>query len=265
MSWPSTRLRTVTVLNAVTVPRPLKYTGRSPRWAVATTTGTTNPPPAPWRPCPLPPPPGAPGPCASVLVRDPRKYQKPTAMRTAKATTHTQRWPFDPGSRPTGRSPEGIGPGGLALKWPIHMLLYCMVMRASVPLARHSGETPGGSRGPAKASRKSLLIPTVGRLAGIKGYEGRCYLFSVFGDKSACTNGGWTVHYRAFGCFPAEQSGNLDVTGGGSTHSCGSIGDHVQGLRNRNTDRCAVGDGWRLVLLHDGMGAGRGGRPTYAV
>src|ERR1700732_2922563 len=63
--------------------------------------------------------------------------------------------------------------------------------------------------------------------------------FLSFGDKSACTNGGWTVHYRAFGCFPGEQSGNLDVAGGGSTNSCGRIVDHVQGLRNRNNDRGA--------------------------
>src|SRR5882762_2590930 len=125
--WPSTRLRTVTVLKAVTVPRPLKYTGRSPRWALATTTGTTKPPaPAPCRPGPLPvlAPPAPPGPCASVLERDPRKYQKATAMTTAKATIHNQRWPFEPDSPPRGRSPDGFGPIGLALKWPIHMLLY---------------------------------------------------------------------------------------------------------------------------------------------
>src|ERR1700726_2407883 len=180
--WPSTRLRTVTVLNAVTVPSPLKYTGRSPRIAFATTTGTTNPAaPPPWRPCPLPPPPGVPGPCASVLACDPRKYQTPMAIRTAKPMIHNQRWPLAPGSRPRRGSPEGFGPAGLAFKWPIHMLLNCREMRASLPLARHFGGDARRLQLPAKAYRETLLIPRIGRLKGGKGYESDCELSSVRG------------------------------------------------------------------------------------
>src|SRR5262249_47105413 len=41
-SWPSTRLLTVTVLKAVTVPSPVRYTGISPCRAVAATTGTAG-------------------------------------------------------------------------------------------------------------------------------------------------------------------------------------------------------------------------------
>ena len=40
-SWPSTRLFTLTVLEAVTLPSPLRNTGTSRRSAVATATGTT--------------------------------------------------------------------------------------------------------------------------------------------------------------------------------------------------------------------------------
>src|SRR5712692_8692326 len=40
-SCPSTRLFTLTVLEAVTLPRPFRYTGTSRRSAVATATGTT--------------------------------------------------------------------------------------------------------------------------------------------------------------------------------------------------------------------------------
>src|SRR6266404_6409932 len=168
---PSTRLCTVTVLNAVTVPSPLKYTGRSPRCAVATTTGTTNPPaPAPCRPCPLPDPPGAAGPCASVLACDPRKYQKPTAPIAAKAMIHNQ-WPFDAGSRRTGRSPEGSGPAGLALKWPIHTLLRWIVVRASMPLARNWGKRQEAPVDWPNPYRTTLLIRRIGRLAEGKGYE----------------------------------------------------------------------------------------------
>ena len=151
--WPSTRLRTVTVLNAVTVPSPLKYTGRSPRCALATTTGTANPaPPPPWRPCPLPPPAGAPGPWASILARDPRKYQTPTAITSTKPMIHSQRWPLEPVSRSRRGSPEGSGPAGLALKWPIHMLLYEIDVRASPPV----GKTFGGDAERLQVTSQSL-------------------------------------------------------------------------------------------------------------
>src|SRR6267143_3537018 len=79
MSWPSTRLRTVTVLKAVTVPRPLKYTGKSPRWAVATITGTRKAP-APPRPLAAAAAPGATELAAWLEERVPRKYQTLTAI-----------------------------------------------------------------------------------------------------------------------------------------------------------------------------------------
>src|ERR1700730_867321 len=79
MSWPSTRLRTVTLLKAVTMPRQLKYTGKSPRWAGATITGTAKLP-GPAAPFPLPGAPGAAEVAAWLAARELRKYQMPTAI-----------------------------------------------------------------------------------------------------------------------------------------------------------------------------------------
>ncbi len=42
INWPSTRLRTVTVFKAVTVPSPVRYTSRSPFLAAAPATGTAR-------------------------------------------------------------------------------------------------------------------------------------------------------------------------------------------------------------------------------
>src|SRR6516164_7638703 len=88
MIWPSTRLRTVTVLKAVTLPSPLKKTGRSPFCAVETTTGMEKFAGRPVPP-PLPAAAGAPlGPAEAELACEPwpRKYQIPAPTRTRRTT-----------------------------------------------------------------------------------------------------------------------------------------------------------------------------------
>src|SRR6267143_627607 len=135
MSWPSTRLRTVTVLKAVTVPRPLKYTGKSPRWAVATITGTTKPP-APAPPRPLAAAPGAAESAAWLEERAPRKYQTPTAITPRMRIQSHQR--ALAGVVLRGASTPGSG-RSMDLSWPIRsLLLHTTLVQGSLSKAGHS-------------------------------------------------------------------------------------------------------------------------------
>src|SRR5205814_9970481 len=85
------RLRSVTVVRGVTVPRRWRWTGRSPRCAAATATGTRKLPIPAAPPRPLPDVAGREGSAASLVIREPRKYQMPTTMPAMTTTQSHQR------------------------------------------------------------------------------------------------------------------------------------------------------------------------------
>src|SRR6266478_2793556 len=138
MSWPSTRLRTVTVLKAVTVPRPLKYTRKSPRCAVATITGTTKPP-APAPPRPLAAAPRAAESAAWLEERAPRKYQTPTAI-TPRIRIQSHQRALERVELRGASTPRAPGSGrSMDLSWPIRsLLLDSTLVQDSLSNAGHS-------------------------------------------------------------------------------------------------------------------------------
>src|ERR1700674_718935 len=111
----------------------------SPRWAVATITGTTKPPePAPAPPFPLLAAPGAAESAAWLEERAPRKYQTPTAITPRMRIQSHQRGLECVLLRgaPTPRAP-GSG-RSMDLSWPIRsLLLDTKLVQGSLSNAGH--------------------------------------------------------------------------------------------------------------------------------
>jgi len=250
----STRLRTVTVLNAVTVPSPLKYTGRSPRCAVATNHRHNEPSCAhSRRPCPEPPPRRR-GPCASVLA--PR-----TVGNTKSRPRHKRRQSNDP--QPT-----------VALR--CRLALHGSVA-GRVPAA-DSAQMPIHSPALDVVESKYATGKELGKRQEASGDRPNRY-------RKPCSFVEWTAEgYRRWVTFlqlrgeinrrAQMAAGQYTIARFNATLRCESLSDmggRPFDNQNGNSDRCSILCArivsvccWWSVgagLLYDGMGAGPRGGP----